>query len=122
MAWKFLSGVALNIQISDKLRSDILKGAYKRGDSFPTVRQLAYEAGVNPNTMQKALAVLEDEGLIIAKSTVGRIVTDEPSILTAARKKATEAFISEISKKAKSMSISKDELIKYIEEGWTCYE
>ena len=122
MAWKFISGIAISLQISDKLRADILKGVYEYRGPFPTVRQLASDAGVNPNTMQKALSVLEDEKLIIAKSTAGRIVTDDPAVLECARRKALDSFTKEIILEAKGMSLHIDELLENIEKGWCCYE
>ena len=118
MGWKFESGVSLSVQIVNRLRADILRGDYTQGEPFPTVRQLAYEAGVNPNTMQKALSLLEDEGLIIAKSTAGRVVTSNNEAIMAARQKAHEGFAKDIISEAKRLSFDKIELIKYIEEGW----
>jgi DNA-binding transcriptional regulator YhcF (GntR family) len=118
MAWKFRSGLALTAQIVDRLRADILKGVYQSGGSFPTVRQLAYDAGVNPNTMQKALILLEKEGLLITNSTVGRTVTGDESVLAEARHKALESFTMNIVKEAKNMSLDINELIKSIEKGW----
>jgi DNA-binding transcriptional regulator YhcF (GntR family) len=118
MAWKFRSGLALTAQIVDRLRADILKGVYQSGGSFPTVRQLAYDAGVNPNTMQKALILLEKEGLLITNSTVGRTVTGDESVLAEARHKALESFTTNIVKEAKNMSLDINELIKSIEKGW----
>ena len=61
MGWNFDSNGAVSVQIANILRLDIVKGKYKAGEWFPTVRQLAFEAGVNPNTMQKSLSVLENE-------------------------------------------------------------
>lgn len=118
MAWKFQSGLALSIQIVDRIRADILKGVYESGGQFPTVRQLAYDAGVNPNTMQKALSLLEKEGLLVTNSTVGRTVTDDESVLTEARHRALDSFTKNIVKEAKNMSLDMIELIKNIEKGW----
>ena len=118
MAWKFQSGLALTVQIVDKLRADILKGIYVSGGQFPTVRQLAYDAGVNPNTMQKALSLLEKEGLLVTNSTVGRTVTDNKATLELARRKALESFTANIIKEAKNMSLCMSELINNIEKGW----
>ncbi len=118
MAWKFRSGLALSVQIVDRLRADILKGVYKSGGPFPTVRQLAYDAGVNPNTMQKALALLEKEGLLVTNSTVGRTVTSDESALAEARHKALDSFTAGIIKEAKNMSLDISELLKSIEKGW----
>lgn len=118
MAWKFRSGLSLAVQIVDKLRADILKGVYPMGSQFPTVRSLAYDAGVNPNTMQKALMLLESEGLILTNSTVGRTVTSDAEELDRARAKALESFTANIVKEAKNMSLDMNELIKNIEKGW----
>lgn len=118
MAWKFRSGLALSVQIVDRLRADILKGVYKSGGPFPTVRQLAYDAGVNPNTMQKALTLLEGEGLVITNSTNGRSVTYDEAVLDEARDKALRSFTENIVKEAKNMSLNMNELIKSIEKGW----
>ena len=118
MAWKFRSGLALTVQIVERLRQDILKGVYESGGTFPTVRQLAYDAGVNPNTMQKALALLENEGLLVTNSTVGRTVTDDEAVLGEARRKALDSFTVNIIKEAKNMSLDMKDLIRNIEKGW----
>ncbi|MBQ7344030.1 MAG: GntR family transcriptional regulator [Clostridia bacterium] len=122
MAWKFRPGLALTVQIVDRIRADILKGVYESGGPFPTVRQLAYDAGVNPNTMQKALVLLEKEGLLITNSTNGRTVTDDGAVLDEARRKALRSFTSNIIKEAKNMSLDMNELIKSIEKGWNIDE
>ena len=118
MAWKVRSGLALTVQIVERLRQDILKGVYESGGTFPTVRQLAYDAGVNPNTMQKALALLENEGLLVTNSTVGRTVTDDEAVLDEARRKALDSFTVNIIKEAKNMSLDMKDLIRNIEKGW----
>ena len=61
--WKFNSREAVFVQIASRLRGEILRGKYQPDQQIPPVRQLAFEAAVNPNTMQKALTVLEEEGL-----------------------------------------------------------
>ena len=77
LAWKFKDGIPLTVQISDRIRQDILRGEYRAGEAFPTVRQLAAEASVNPNTVQKALVILENEGLLVTLGTAGRTVTED---------------------------------------------
>ena len=118
MGWKFESGLSLSVQIVDKLRSDILGGKYESGNPFPTVRQLAEEAAVNPNTMQKALCALESEGLLVTRSTNGREVTGDLDVITAAREKVTKANIKKVIKVARELDLDKDELIEYIKKGW----
>jgi len=118
MAWKFEAGIPLANQIIGKLKSDIITGVYKPGEPFPTVRDLAFTASVNPNTMQKALSRLEEEGLLVTIGTQGRMVTDNEEIIKHIAKEETEKQIKAIIASAKSLSISKDELIEYISKGW----
>ncbi|MBQ3481248.1 MAG: GntR family transcriptional regulator [Oscillospiraceae bacterium] len=73
------------MQLSEQLGRRIVTGAYPPGSRFPTVRDLAAEAGVNPNTMQRALGQLESEGLVITNRTVGRTVTEDVGVLDAMR-------------------------------------
>ncbi len=118
MGWRFESGLSLSIQIVDKLRSDIIGGKYGSGTPFPTVRQLAEEASVNPNTMQKALATLEAEGLLVTHSTNGREVTDDLGVIAEAREKVTLSNIKKVIKVARELDLDKDQLIEYIKKGW----
>lgn len=116
MAWEFNSREAIFVQIANRLRAEIICGKYAPDTQFPSVRQLAEEAAVNPNTVQKALASLEEEGLLYTHTTVGRFVTPDTAVIGAAkermRRAAVRAFIDESSR----LGISKEELISYIKE------
>ena len=72
-------------QLSEQLRQRIVTGVYPAGSHFPTVRELAAEAGVNPNTMQRAMAQLESDGLVITNRTTGRTVTEDDDVLESMR-------------------------------------
>ncbi len=85
MEWNFSDGRPIWVQINDELRLRIVTGVYPKGEKLPTVRDLAAEAGVNPNTMQRALAQLETEGLAVVNRTAGRLVTDNEEIISAVR-------------------------------------
>ena len=74
-------------QLAEQLARRIVTGVYPPGSRFPTVRDLAAEAGVNPNTMQRALGQLESEGLVITNRTAGRTVTEDVGVLDAMRKR-----------------------------------
>ena len=119
MAWSFRSGVSLSVQIVDRLRTDILSGKYERGSAFPTVRQLAAEAAVNPNTMQKALMLLESEGLIVTRGTAGRLVTDDPVVIERARRLECDKFVASVIREARSAGLCRDAFIEEIKKGWT---
>lgn len=118
LAWTFESGASLCEQISDKIRLDIIRGVYKSGEPFPTVRQLAFDAGVNPNTMQKALTALETEGLLITLSTQGRMVTGDAALLSEKMKEMKVREAKRLINAAKAASFECDELILLIKEGW----
>ena len=77
-------------QLAEQLSRRIVTGVYPPGSRFPTVRELAADAGVNLNTMQRALGQLENEGLVITNRTAGRTVTEEVSVLDAMRKRLAE--------------------------------
>ena len=72
-------------QLAEQLTVRIVTGVYPAGSHFPTVRELAAEAGVNPNTMQRALSQLESDGLVITNRTAGRTVTDREEVLSQMR-------------------------------------
>jgi len=118
LAWKFDAGVPISVQIRDRLRKDILSGVYGRGEPFPTTRQLAAEAGVNPNTMQKALSLLEEEGLLETYRTVGRAVTSDEEAIAAARNRAAEALVGQMINEAILLGLTEGELTEKIRRKW----
>ncbi len=118
MAWKFEAGIPLTVQISDRIRKDILRGEYKCGGDFPTVRQIATEASVNPNTVQKALVILEEEGLLLTLGTAGRTVTDDIEKIKEARMRISLQFVDKMIREATLLAIPCDELINMIMRKW----
>lgn len=76
MKWIFNEEAPIYIQIKEQIKTQIATGNLKAGDKMPPVRELAVDAGVNPNTMQKALSELEREGLLYSNRTAGRFVSD----------------------------------------------
>ena len=72
MPWNLDSDRPIFMQILERIRVDIISGRYQPGDKLPSVRELAAEAAVNPNTMQRAFAELERTGLVHSKRTSGR--------------------------------------------------
>ena len=81
MSWKLNNSSPIYLQLIEQITLQILSGKYSCGEHFPSVRELASEAAVNPNTMQKALAQLEQMGLLITSRTNGRTVTTDQSML-----------------------------------------
>ena len=83
------------LQIIGDLKKRIFAGELPPGDKLPSVRDLALNLGINPNTAQKALAKLEEEGYLITSRTNGRFVTDDTDFIR--RHKKTMA-ITEVKK------------------------
>ena len=88
------------IQLVDDFRMRIVTGAWPAGTRIPSVRDLATQAGVNPNTVQRALAELDRSGLTVTERTAGRFVTADAAVLDAVRRElavgATDTFIAAV--------------------------
>lgn len=93
MDWKLTGSEPVYQQIMEHFRRAVIAGEYPAGARIPSVRELATQARVNPNTMQRALSELEREKLLISHGTLGRFVTDDESILAALRQQATEKTV-----------------------------
>lgn len=100
MAWNMDSDRAIYVQIVERIQMQIVSGYYAPGGKLPTVRDLAAEAAVNPNTMQKAFSELERSGLIITQRTSGRTVTEDVALINQIRndmaKEHVKAFVSKM--------------------------
>ncbi|MCI8524349.1 MAG: GntR family transcriptional regulator [Oscillospiraceae bacterium] len=77
MNWELSDAKPIWQQLHERLTQRIATGVYPKGSRMPAVRELAAEAGVNPNTMQRALAQLESDGLVLTNRTAGRTVTED---------------------------------------------
>ncbi len=75
--WEFQSDRPIYTQLVEQIKLRIISGIYKPGDKLPSVRDFAQEASVNPNTMQRALAELEKDGLVYSQRTSGRFITED---------------------------------------------
>ena len=93
MPWNMSSDRPIYLQLVDRIKRQIAAGKYSPGERFPSVRDLAVEAAVNPNTMQRALSALESDGLLITSRTAGRTVTTEEVLIKTMREQiATEEY------------------------------
>ncbi len=106
MNWKFTGDRPVYQQIVDTIRASVLVGEYLPGMKIPSVRDLAAQAQVNPNTMQRALAELEREGLLVSGGTTGRTVTEQEDILVSAREDALQTLAEECAERFKVFGLS----------------
>ena len=97
MRWEFHNESPICAQVMERVERMIVSGALPPGERLPSVRVFAQEAGVNPNTMQKALTELERGGLIYSQRTSGHFVTEDQAVIIKAReelaKLQTERFL-----------------------------
>ena len=85
MRWEFHNDAPIYAQLMERIERMIVSGALSPGEKLPAVRVFAMEAGVNPNTMQKALTELERKGLIFSQRTAGHFVTEQAEQISKAR-------------------------------------
>lgn len=93
MKWEFSNDAPIYAQLIDQIKVGIVSGAFPPGERLPSVRDLATEAGVNPNTMQRALTELERDGLVYSQRTAGRFVTEDKAMIAEAKRGLAERHI-----------------------------
>ena len=109
MNWKFSGDRPVYQQIVSIIRGGILTGELPPGKKIPSVRDLAAEAQVNPNTMQRALTELEREGLLVSGGTTGRTVTQREEVLSAMREDALRELARECAEKFRVFGVSPEQ-------------
>lgn len=117
MKWQFENGIPIYLQILRRLRTEIASGAYPPGGKLPPVRELALEAGVNPNTMQRAFAELERDGLVYSQRTSGRFVTEDAEALRQLRRSLSEDIVNEMCTRLVHLGMDKREIRSAV-EAW----
>ncbi len=116
MAWNLDSDRPIYAQILEEIQLRIIAGQYKTGEKIPSVRELASEAGVNPNTMQKALSELERYGLVMAQRTSGRVVTQDMELIKETRRKLAKEQIREFIDRMKKLGFNEKEIVEMVEQ------
>ena len=116
MPWNLDSSRPLYLQIIERVQMDIITGRYQPGDKLPSVRDLAQEAAVNPNTMQKALSELERSGLIYSQRTSGRFITEDKELIHQMKKELAAAEVSAFVAHMKQLGITPEEIRQLLAE------
>ena len=118
MAWKLDSDRPIYIQLVEQIQLYIVSGKFPGGSRLPSVRELAAEAGVNPNTMQKAFAELERDGLVMTNRTAGRFVTEDSKMVQQIRQKLASEEIHLFLGKMKQLGFETEELISLLKTDY----
>ena len=114
MSWELVSDRPIYIQLVDEIKLRIITHYYKPGERLPAVRELAAEAEVNPNTMQRALAELETSELIITQRTSGRSVTDDLDVINNHKHSIAYDVTTKFLSKMETLGFNIDDTIKFI--------
>jgi DNA-binding transcriptional regulator YhcF (GntR family) len=111
---KFDNNIPIYMQIVEQLKIYIISGKMQPGERIPSVRELALQIKVNPNTMQRALVELEELKLIYTESTNGKFVTKNKELID----KCKQEYATELSEKyflnMKNIGYEPEETINYL--------
>ncbi len=113
---QFDNGRPIYTQIVERLQAKILAGEYPPGGHLDSVRDMAAAAGVNPNTVQRALAQLEMEGLVRTERTAGRFVTEDTALIEQLRNDTAKVMVTEFLEKMKQIGYTPAQLAALIEQ------
>lgn len=116
MQWQFSNDAPIYTQLIQQVKVGIVTGAFPPGERLPSVRDLATEAGVNPNTMQRALSELERDGLVYSQRTAGRFVTEDNAMINAAKRSLAERHVKTFLEAMLRLGFQKEEIIDLIEQ------
>ncbi|MCI9363916.1 GntR family transcriptional regulator [bacterium 1XD42-1] len=116
MIWDFQGDRPIYLQIVEQVQLRIVSGYYPAGSKLPAVRDLAAEASVNPNTMQKALAELERKGLVYSQRTAGRFITEDKSMIEQIKQSLAREQVDEFLKKMQALGCTVGEVITLLSQ------
>ena len=116
MNWQFSNDAPIYAQLIGQIRAGIVSGAFSPGERLPSVRDLAMEAGVNPNTMQRALAELEARGLLETQRTAGRTVTGDVEKIAQTRRALAQTLVHHFYHQAAALGLTKAEIAALLEQ------
>lgn len=115
MSWKFDEKSPIYVQIAQHIKMQIISQEIKNDDQLPTVRELAEEAGVNPNTMQRAFSELEREGMVYSQRTSGRFVTEDTDLIMQKRREVAEAELESFVNNMQKMGFQINDITSVLE-------
>ncbi len=116
MPWTLNSERPIYAQIVEKIQMDIISGVYAPGDRLPSVRELAAEASVNPNTMQKALTELERTELVYSVRTSGRFITEDTALITQVKEELAAGQAMDFLEKMTLLGFQTEDIFRLIEK------
>ncbi|MCI5499963.1 MAG: GntR family transcriptional regulator [Clostridiales bacterium] len=114
MAWQFRNDIPIYTQLIAQIQQKIVSGALLPGERLPSVRDLAAEAGVNPNTMQRALMEMEREELVYSQRTAGRFVTEDGPRISKLREDLARNRVKDFLEGMYHLGFQMDEILTFV--------
>jgi GntR family transcriptional regulator len=115
MSWNFNDDRPIYVQLMEQIQLRIVSGIYNAGEKLPSVREMASDAAVNPNTMQKALTELERTGLVFSQRTSGRFITEDSNMIKNIRNDLAKEQIEKFLYSMDKIGYTKQETIQLLE-------
>ena len=103
-------------RVVEQLERAVVTGVYPPGERVPAVRDLAAQAQVNPNTMQRALAEMESRGLLVTQRTTGRTVTSDTALIAKTRQALAASLAQDFLAQAKALGLTREEILALLQQ------
>ena len=116
MKWEFQNDAPIYTQLITQIKLGIVTGFFPAGQRLPSVRELAAQAGVNPNTMQRAFAELERQCLVYSQRTAGRFVTEDKEMIENVKKELAQTHIQTFLKAMHHLGYEKQEILSLLDQ------
>ncbi|MBQ9044678.1 MAG: GntR family transcriptional regulator [Oscillospiraceae bacterium] len=116
MEWTIRGDAPVYAQLVEQITLAIIRGEYPPGERLPSVRELSAEAGVNPNTMQRALSELEREGFVQTQRTAGRTVTEDAARIAAEKRRFADAAVRTYYASMQQLGYERAEAVSFIQQ------
>ena len=112
------TGVSVYRQLVYSVQKAVVSGQLLPGDRFPSVRNLSQELRINPNTAQKVVRRLVDQGLLEVQPGIGTIVGQLPEATPRERSALLEDEVEQLVVEARRLSLTRDQLVRAVEDQW----
>lgn len=116
--YKFLDGIPIYIQIASELKNRIIGGQLKPGDKLPSVREIAEEFSVNPNTAQRVFIELDKDGITYIERGVGTFVKEDGNMVEQLLQQEAGKIRSRFIEEAKKLGLTLEEIIQDLTTHW----
>ncbi len=116
MPWELNEDRPIYAQLIEQIQRQIISGAYQPGERLPSVRDLAAQAAVNPNTMQRALSELERSGLVFTQRTSGRYITQDQALIQAAKQALAQQEAETFLRRMAALGLDRNQSLEILQE------